>query len=275
MIRESVIKVLDKLMCPHCGNNGLRQEKESLFCISCQETITTNSHGQVIFTENFIDQSAWENESEDFNLFGGKIRPVKSTKISGPRISELIDMLSVQGIAINLGSGQDKHEGYINVDLGNYAPVDIVADLRKIPFCTGSVELVASNSVLEHIYDYEKVVVEAARILKQGGYFYLCVPNVCLRHHKLDYHRWTSMGLSKLLEGKFEIVDSGPCRGAAYTLTILVDALIANKITNRILSGCLRAIWSVVSKPLFWMNDEKSEEYQALSQTIYVLAKRI
>ncbi len=197
------------------------------------------------------------------------------TKLGGPRIIDLRENLGVNGVAINLGSGQDKYDGFINIDLGVYSSVHIVADLKNVPFVNDSVELVVSNSVLEHIYDYEPVIDEVFRILKKGGHFYLSVPNVCLRHHKYDYHRWTTPGLHNLFEGRFEIVDSGACRGVAYALITFVEALVAYKIKNRVLLASVRFLWRWVSRPLFWIRDEANEEYQAMSQTIYVLGKKL
>jgi ubiquinone/menaquinone biosynthesis C-methylase UbiE len=156
-----------------------------------------------------------------------------------------------------------------------YDPVHVVADLKKIPFIDGSVELTVSYSVLEHICDYNEVINEAYRILKKGGHFYLCVPNFCIRHHKHDYHRWTTPGLHKLLEDKFEIIESGSCRGVAYALTYFVEALMAYKIKDCILLATARAIWRLKSYPLFWTRDEANEEYQAMSQTIFVLEKKL
>jgi len=170
---------------------------------------------------------------------------------------------------------EDNYDDFINMDLGNYEPVHIVADLAKTPLVNGSVELVVSNSVIEHIYDYQAVMDEVSRILKSGGYFYLCVPNACLRHHKYDYHRWTTPGLHKLFDKRFEIIDSGACRGIAYALITYVEALLAYKIKNTNILSASRWIWRLISRPLFWMREESNEEYQAMSQTIYVLGKKL
>ena len=57
------------------------------------------------------------------------------------------------GRALNLVSGQDNYDDFFNMDLGKYDPVNIITDLTKILLVNGSVELVVSNIVLEHIYD--------------------------------------------------------------------------------------------------------------------------
>jgi len=149
-----------------------------------------------------------------------------------------------------------------------------VADLTDIPLTDDSIELVVSNSVLEHINDYNSVVSEVYRTLVVGRYFYPCMPNACLRHHKYDFHRWTTPGLYRLLEGKFEII-GGACRGIAYSLIPYVEAFLTHKIKNRYLLSTTRFLWRLFSSPLFLIKDEKNEEYQVLSQTIYVLGRKL
>jgi len=266
---------LSSLRCVKCESSNWSLSIDKLCCGSCGNVYPVTDTGKLIVAEDFINKETWEEVSDGFELFEGNTKPIKLDKLGGPRIKDLREYLAIEGIAINLGSGQDDYEGFVNIDLGSYAPVDMVADLKDIPFINESVELVVSNSVLEHIYDYEKVIDEVFRILKKSGYFYLSVPNACLRHHKIDYHRWTTPGLHKLFEGKFEIVDSGACRGVAYALVTFVEALISYKIKNKAVLSLARFCWRFISRPLFWIPDESNEEYQALSQTIYVIGKKL
>lgn len=274
-MKNPIFNNLSSLLCINCGSSDWNVANEIVTCKSCGHVYPIVGNGKLVTVNNYIQEQKWETVSEGFDLFKGNEKPIKVDKLGGPRIRDLREKLGITGIAINLGSGQDNYQEFINVDLGIYDPVHIVADLKKVPFVDGSVELVVSNSVLEHIYDYNAVIDEVFRILKKGGYFYLSVPNVCLRHHKYDYHRWTTPGLHHLFDGKFEIIDSGACRGVAYALVVFVEALISYKIKNRILLAMTRFFWRLISRPLFWMRDEDNEEYQAMSQTIYVLGKKI
>jgi hypothetical protein len=95
-----------------------------------------------------------------------------------------------------------------------------------------------------------------------------------IRHHKFDYHRWTSVGLGKLLESDFSIVESGACRGVAYSLISFVEALLTYKIQNRAMLWVFRKLWRGMSFPLLLIKDEANEEYQAMANTIYVIAVR-
>jgi SAM-dependent methyltransferase len=270
-----ILENISSLLCINCGASDWNVARDAVTCKSCGHNYPIMDNGKLITVEGFIQEQKWEDVSAGFDLFKGNVKPIKVDKLGGPRIRDLRKNLGITGMAINFGSGQDNYEGFVNVDLGIYAPVHIVADLMRVPFVDGAIELVVSNSVLEHIYDYRAVIDEVYRVLKKDGYFYLCVPNVCLRHHKFDYHRWTTPGLHKLFDGKFEIIDSGACRGVAYALIVFVEALITYKIKNKILLSMARSFWRLISRPLFWIRDEANEEYQAMSQTIFVLGKKL
>ena len=262
------------LKCSHCGSNRWAVSDEQMQCLHCQHTYAFDQNGRLIIEDANIKTVNWEIVSDGFDLFRGNEKPITVDKLGGPRIKDLKANLGVEGLAVNLGSGKDRHAGFLNIDLGTYEHVHLVADLQQIPLMTDSTELVVSNSVLEHIHDYQKVIDEVYRVLKPGGYFYLCVPNFCIRHHKYDYHRWTTLGLHKLFEGRYDIIDSGACRGVSYALITYVEALMGYKIKNKFLLSLARKTWRLVSRVLFLIDDEANEEYQALSQTIYVLGKK-
>ena len=274
-MNNPIFKNISALMCIKCKSNEWNVEEENVSFKLCGHHYLVTDN-KLIFAGNYFQEENCEIVSDGFDLFSGNEKFIKTDKLGGPRIKDLRRNLDIKGMAINLGSGKDNHEDFINVDLGDYKHVHIKADLKEVPLVSGSVELAVSNSVLEHIYDYNAVVEEAHRLLVAGGYFYLCVPNACIRHHKFDYHRWTTPGLHKLFEERFEIIDSSACRGVAHSLITYVNALMNYKIKSKKLFSISIWIWGVISHPLFWMKDDyDNEEYQAMSQTIYVLARKL
>lgn len=273
-IPNPIMQNLSCLLCLKCGANNWQESPTSLICEACNNQYPILNNGKVLTVNEHINQANWEDVSEGFNLLKGNERPIKIDKLGGPRINQLRTKLNVTGLAVNLGSGQDNYLDFINLDLGEYEPVHVVADFTKIPLTEASIELVACNSVLEHIYEYELVINEISRIVKKGGYLYLSVPLMSIRHHKYDYHRWTSVGLGKLVESNFTIVESGACRGVAYSVISFVEALLTYKIHNKTMLWASRKLWRGLSFPLLLIKDEANEEYQAMANTIYVIAVR-
>lgn len=264
---------IDLLICPVCGANKLHETNTHLTCSSCGKSYRRDS-GKIFFTEDYFDVDNWESKSSEFDILKrGTSSYRRIDKINGPRIRDLRSYLKVDGIALNLGSGADNYDGYINIDLGRYPNVHIVSTLEKIPYKDASIDLLVSNSVFEHIYDYKAVVNEIKRVLKPGGYLYLCVPSLCIRHHQYDYHRWTMPGLLSLLH-QFQIVEHGSCRGVAYAIDPLIEAFIVFKTKPGIIREALRRSWLFLSRPLYWTDGDESPEYVAMSNTIYAIAKK-
>jgi predicted SAM-dependent methyltransferase len=74
-------------------------------------------------------------------------------------------------IKLHLGCGKKRLPGYINVDILDADSVDVRADLRALPWATGTVDLVYSCAAIEHFgrREWRDVLKEWARILKPGG----------------------------------------------------------------------------------------------------------
>ena len=81
------------------------------------------------------------------------------------------------GIAYNLGCGNKKWDGWINVDLHSDIS-DIKCDLRKLEIASDSADAVAAIHVLEHFYEWEvaDLLTEWKRVLKPGGKMILELP---------------------------------------------------------------------------------------------------
>ena len=79
--------------------------------------------------------------------------------------------------AYNLGCGNKKWDGWINVDLHSNIS-DIKCDLRKLEIASDSADAVAAIHVLEHFYEWEvaEVLTEWKRVLKPGGKMILELP---------------------------------------------------------------------------------------------------
>jgi len=80
---------------------------------------------------------------------------------------------------INLGAGTKALPGWVNVDIRPLPGIDVVSDLRTLPFKDEAADLVYACHVLEHFgrHEYMDVLKEWHRILKPGGKIRLAMPD--------------------------------------------------------------------------------------------------
>lgn len=78
---------------------------------------------------------------------------------------------------------------------------DIRADLEtSLPVADGSYDAVLLINVLEHIFEYRKLLSEAARVVKEGGMLVIAVPYMFPYHPSPhDFHRYSKAALEKAL----------------------------------------------------------------------------
>jgi len=79
---------------------------------------------------------------------------------------------------LNLGCGNKKYVGYINVDKNRRCKPDKVVDLEKrLPFKDNTFDEVIAEHVIEHISNTEKIMREIWRICKDGAIVKIVVPH--------------------------------------------------------------------------------------------------
>jgi len=105
--------------------------------------------------------------------------------------SKLIYFDEGESLKLNLGCGQKKRVGYVNLDMDESINPDIVCDIDKgLPFNDDSVYEVYSEHFLEHVKDIHFVLKEIKRVLKKGGKFISRVPHFSgLSAHYYQHNR--------------------------------------------------------------------------------------
>lgn len=80
---------------------------------------------------------------------------------------------------LNLGCGDFKKEGYINVDIHPHLEPDVIHDLNifPYPFADNEFDLIEASHVLEHLGDIFGAMKELHRILKPDGRLIINVPH--------------------------------------------------------------------------------------------------
>lgn len=115
---------------------------------------------------------------------------------------------SLSPIVLDIGCGEkpyaDLFDGtkYFGINYGtlNSSP-DVVGNALNVPICDGSVDIIFSTQVIEHVPNPFRMVEECARILKPGGFLILTGPFYWPLHEEPhDYFRFTKYGFAHLLK---------------------------------------------------------------------------
>jgi len=84
------------------------------------------------------------------------------------------------GLKVNLGAGRDALADYVNVDFRAVTGVDVVADVRDLPFEAGSLTEISSSHLVEHFREYElktRILPYWLDLLKPSGRLRIVCPN--------------------------------------------------------------------------------------------------
>jgi len=101
-------------------------------------------------------------------------------------------------IKLNIGSGKNKNQGFINVDLDRNNEPDCIADAVKLPFRDNSSDIIEAIHLVEHInrWEVESVLKDWIRVLKVGGKLILECPNIEFASKwvvkESNYYLWSS-----------------------------------------------------------------------------------
>ena len=138
----------------------------------------------------------------------------------------------------------------------------------------GSVDIVASFQVLEHVPDVERYLSEAHRVLKPGGRLLLSTHGTWFYHpHPGDYRRWTGEGLRLEIEPHgFAMVEMRAVVGPlAWTSILRSYGLTYACRRLPLVGGLLSAASSVLYNLGAWLADRITpDELTANNACVYV-----
>ena len=127
---------------------------------------------------------------------------------------------SLHGSILDVGCGSKPYQRlfvncsqYIGLDIEasghdhSNSKVDIFYDGDTLPFQDASIDNLVCFEVLEHVFNFNRLIEEMYRVLRPGGKALITVPFAFPEHEKpFDFFRYTSFGLNKLFDfNKFTI----------------------------------------------------------------------
>ena len=83
-------------------------------------------------------------------------------------------------LKLNLGCGTDHHQDCVNIDIRAVSGVDLICDIRELPYKPEEVDEIRAYDVLEHFpyAQVPKIITKWIDLLKKGGLIIARVPDL-------------------------------------------------------------------------------------------------
>lgn len=211
------------------------------------------------------------------------------SKLSRQKTDVLIQEYGTDAKTLEVGSfGSPSYSRFfsnrIGVDIRPGKGVDVVASVYELPFLEGEFDVVLCMTVLEHLEDPAKAILEMRRVLKPGGKIVLSVPFMFPIHDAPgDYWRFTKFGLRYLFRHGWEIEKLVAENNAQETIAILLQRL--GYQTKMRLNSVAKVIIFVLAKVINHMPNvikqvygdigKKTKEPEAFTNCFFLVAKKI
>ncbi len=262
-------RFINALLCPNCKSANLRSQTESLVCGQCQSVFPIKDGVPYLIHQELLKQyKQYKKEVESpvnklktlikkmpwlFQFLTYAIGSISyfgwSPKKALKKIYREEDLKNK--VIINIGSGiKIIHPEVINLDIFPFKDVTLVTDATKLPIKDNSVDMIITESTLEHIPDVELAIQEICRVVKPGGFVYISIPFLMPFHASPnDYFRLTNEGIKHkfaIFEPQRAGMNGGPA-SALVTLLMHFFALPFSIISTSLYNFVTYAVMVVLS----------------------------
>jgi SAM-dependent methyltransferase len=189
---------------------------------------------------------------------------------------ELFRGLEADALCLSIGGGPSRVDPrLVNLNIGPFANVDIVADAYALPYATGSVDAVHCEAVLEHLEFPDKAVREMYRVLRPGARAFAATPFLQAFHGYPDhFQNFTLNGHRRLFErAGFAIERIGAAVGPIFALRDLTGQTLRHGLPAR-LGRWLYGAWLLATLPMLALDRRlgEGEAGRRVASLTYLLA---
>lgn len=167
----------------------------------------------------------------------------------------------LKGRVLDIGCGAKPYrkylagaQDYVGMDECKQVEPDVLGTAQNIAFPNEYFDSVICTEVLEHLPEPQTAIQEICRVLKNGGFLYLTVPQEWPLHYEPnDFYRFTKFGIKYLLEkNNFQIVALERIGGIfSFVGQRIVDVFW--RLTVDYLSPVLGARWAERMASTLWL----------------------
>lgn len=189
----------EKIVCPQCKNVFDKSDPQKWVCGNCGFTVPL-AGGKPVFSGHPDDQIPQE------KIERGAEKGTAWRQFNWQFITAVASSLPEGADVLDVGAGRGdfkaifSRQAYLGLDIYPYTETDLSVDLIEVcPFKPASFDLIVLANVLEHVYEYRKLVSVCAALLKPRGKLLVTVPFLLKLHQEpVDFHRYTRYTLENM-----------------------------------------------------------------------------
>lgn len=187
--------------------------------------------------------------------------------------------LPAEALCVSVGGGPARvHPALVNLNIGAFPNVDVVADAYSLPYAEGVVDAFHCEAVLEHLEFPEAAVAEMFRALRPGRLAFVATPFLQVFHgYPSHFQNFTLIGHRRLFErAGFSVVSAGTCVGPTYMLRDLTANYLATVLPGGRVGRLLGRLALLATLPLLWIDRiaNRRPQSHALASTTFLLARK-
>ncbi|HEX3528154.1 MAG TPA: methyltransferase domain-containing protein [Thermoanaerobaculia bacterium] len=187
--------------------------------------------------------------------------------------------LPEDALCVSVGGGPLRIDPrLVNLNIGAFPNVDVVADAYRLPYADGAVDAFHCEAVLEHLEEPQRAVAEMYRALCPGRLVYAATPFLQVFHgYPSHFQNFTLIGHRRLFEREgFTVLQAGVCVGPAFALRDLTLNAIRTALPGGRLGRILSRLLALPTLPLLWLDrlTRKNPAAHVLASTTYLLARK-